>query len=62
MTEDEAWDEIERKQQKKPKPVTEREALKIAYNALIEIDKQTPCPIAKHAITVINGVLNGVDV
>jgi hypothetical protein len=58
MTEDEAWDELERKQQKKAKPVTEREALRIAYNALIEIDKETPYPLAKHAAMVINGVLN----
>jgi hypothetical protein len=56
--EDEAWDELERKQQKKAKPVTEREALRIAYNALIEIDKETPYPLAKHAAMVINGVLN----
>jgi hypothetical protein len=58
MTEDEAWDELERKQQKKAKPVTEREALRIAYNALIEIDKETPYPLAKHAAMVINSVLN----
>jgi hypothetical protein len=58
MTEDEAWDELERKQQKKAKPVTEREALRIAYNALIEIDKQTPYPLAKHAVMVINSVLS----
>jgi hypothetical protein len=58
MTEDEAWDELERKQQKKAKPVTEREALRIAYNALIEIDKETPYPLAKHAAMVINGVLS----
>ena len=57
MTEDEAWDELERKQQKKTKPVTEREALRIAYNALIEIDKETPYPLAKHAAMVINSVL-----
>ena len=58
MTEDEAWDELERKQQKKAKPVTEREALRIAYNALIEIDKETPYPLAKHAAMVINSVLS----
>jgi hypothetical protein len=58
MTEDEAWDELERKQQKKPKPITEREALKIAYNALVEIDRETPYPLAKHAAMVINSVLN----
>jgi hypothetical protein len=58
MTEDEAWDELERKQQKKARPVTQREALRIAYNALIEIDKETPYPLAKHAAMVINGVLS----
>ena len=58
MTEDEAWEELERKQQKKPKTVTERQALQIAYNALVEIDRQTPYPIAKHAVMVINSVLN----
>jgi hypothetical protein len=58
MTEDEAWDELERKQQKKARPVTEREALRIAYNALIEIDKETPYPLAKHAAMVINSVLS----
>jgi hypothetical protein len=58
MTEDEAWDLLEKKQQKKPKLVTEREALRIAYNALIEIDKETPYPLAKHAAMVINSVLN----
>jgi hypothetical protein len=57
--EDEAWDELERKQQKKKQvPVTEREALKIAYNALIEIDKETPYPLAKHAAMVVNAVLS----
>jgi hypothetical protein len=59
MTEDEAWDEMERKQQKKKQAlVTEREALRIAYNALIEIDKETPYPLAKHAAMVINSVLD----
>jgi hypothetical protein len=57
-----AWQQLEKKQQqqqhKKPTPVTEREALRIAYNALIEIDKQTPYPLAKHAVMVINSVLN----
>jgi hypothetical protein len=58
MTEDEAWDLLEAKQQKaKAKPVTERDALKIAYNALIEIDKETPYPLAKHAAMVIKSVL-----
>jgi hypothetical protein len=54
-----AWQQLEAKQQKtKAKPVTERDALKIAYNALIEIDKETPYPLAKHAAMVINSVLN----
>lgn len=58
MTEDEAWDLLEAKQNKaKAKPVTERDALKIAYNALIEIDKETPYPLAKHAAMVIKSVL-----
>jgi hypothetical protein len=62
MTEDEAWDELERKQQKKAKPVTGREALRIAYNALIEIDKETPYPLAKHAAMVINSVLSAPEI
>jgi hypothetical protein len=54
-----AWQQLEAKQQKdKAKPVTERDALKIAYNALIEIDKETPYPLAKHAAMVINEVLS----
>jgi hypothetical protein len=54
-----AWQQLEAKQQKaKAKPVTEREALKIAHNALIEIDKETPYPLAKHALMVINEVLS----
>jgi hypothetical protein len=53
-----AWQELERKQKKKAKPVTEREALRIAYKALIEIDKETPYPLAKHAAMVINSVLS----
>jgi hypothetical protein len=53
-----AWQQLEAKQNKKAKPVTEREALKIAYNALIEIDKETPYPLAKHAAMVINSVLS----
>jgi hypothetical protein len=62
MTEDEAWDLLEAKQNKvKAKPVTERDALKIAYNALIEIDKETPYPLAKHAAMVIKSVLNKDD-
>jgi hypothetical protein len=58
MTEDEAWDELERKQNKKPKQFTQRMALQIAYNALSAIDRETPYPIAKHALMCINGVLN----
>ena len=63
MTEDEAWDELEQRlnRQKKEKPVTDREALQIAYNALVEIDRQTPYPIAKHAIQVINKAFNTQD-
>ena len=58
MTEDEAWDLLEAKQKKtKAKTVTERDALKIAYNALIEIDKETPYPLAKHAAMVVKSVL-----
>lgn len=38
--------------------MTDKEALQIAYNALVEIDKQTPYPIAKHAIQVINKAFN----
>ena len=53
-----AWQQLEAKQNKKPKPITEREALRIAFNALVEIDRQTPYPLAKHAIKVINSVLN----
>lgn len=60
MTEDEAWDELEAKlnKQNKEKPTTDREALQIAFNALVEIDRQTPYPIAKHAIKVINKAFN----
>jgi hypothetical protein len=53
-----AWQQLEAKQNKaKAKPVTERDALKIAYNALIEIDKETPYPLAKHAAMVVKSVL-----
>ena len=58
MTEDEAWDELERRQSKKPQAMTERKAMQIAYNALVEIDKQTPYPIAKHAIKCLNEAFN----
>ncbi len=58
--EEEAFQELEAKlnKQKKEKPVTDREALQIAYNALVEIDRQTPYPIAKHAIHTINKAFN----
>ena len=59
MTEDEAWDELEtRLNKKKVIQMTDREALQIAYNALVEIDRQTPYPIAKHAIKCLNSSLN----
>lgn len=60
MTEDEAWDELEQRlnRQKQQKIVTGREALQVAYNALVEIDRQTPYPIAKTAIQTINKALN----
>lgn len=41
--------------------MTDREALQIAFNALVEIDRQTPYPIAKHAIQVINKAFNTQD-
>ena len=41
--------------------MTDKEALQIAYNALVEIDRQTPYPIAKHAIQVINKAFNTQD-
>ena len=56
--EDEAWDELERMLNKKPQAMTERKAMQIAYNALVEIDKQTPYPIAKHAIKCLNEAFN----
>lgn len=37
--------------------MTYHEALQIAFNALVEIDRQTPYPIAKHAAMVIKSVL-----
>ena len=58
MTEDEAWDELERKQNKKIRPLSEREALQLAWNALNLIDNQTPYPAAKHALKVISSVLD----
>lgn len=60
MTEDEAWDELEQRlnRQKQQKIITGREALQVAYNALVEIDRQTPYPIAKHAIHTINKAFN----
>ena len=53
-----AWQQLERKQNKKPRQFTQRMALQIAYNALSAIDRQTPYPIAKHALMCINGVLS----
>ena len=38
--------------------MTDREALQIAFNALAAIDRETPYPIAKHAIKCINAVFN----
>lgn len=38
--------------------MTDREALQIAFNALVAIDRETPYPIAKHAIMCINAVFN----
>ena len=38
--------------------MTRDEALQIAFNALVEIDRQTPYPLAKHAIKCINAVFN----
>lgn len=38
--------------------MTDREALQIAFNALVAIDRETPYPIAKHAIKCINAVFN----
>jgi len=53
-----AWQQLEAKQNKKPQAMTERRAMQIAYNALVEIDKQTPYPIAKHAIKCLNEAFN----
>jgi hypothetical protein len=38
--------------------MTDREALKIAFNALKSIDAETPYPIAKHAIKCINAAFS----
>lgn len=38
--------------------MTDREALQIAFNALVAIDRETPYPIAKHAIKCINVAFN----
>ena len=59
--EEEAWRELEAKQKPKQTKVTDRLALQIAYNALSAIDKETPYPIAKHALMVINEVLSRSD-
>lgn len=53
-----AWQQLEAKQNKKIKPLSEREALQLAWNALDLIDNQTPYPIAKHALKVIKSVLD----
>ena len=59
MTEDEAWDALEVKQSKAKKPpMTDKKALEIAFLALVEIDRQTPYPIAKYAIMCINEAFN----
>jgi len=57
--EEEAWQQLETKQSKaKATPITDRLALQIAHNALSAIDKETPYPIAKHALMVINEVMS----
>lgn len=56
--EEEAWRELEAKHKPKQTKVTDRMALQIAYNALSAIDRETPYPIAKHALMVINEVLS----
>jgi hypothetical protein len=57
--EEEAWQQLEAKQNKaKATPITDRLALQIAHNALSAIDKETPYPIAKHALMVINQVMS----
>ena len=38
--------------------MTHTMALQIAYNALVAIDRETPYPIAKHAIECINQAFN----
>jgi hypothetical protein len=38
--------------------MTDREALKIAFNALKSIDAEAPYPIAKHAIKCINAAFS----
>ncbi len=59
MTEDEAWDELEKRlNKKKDIKMTHTMALQIAYNALVAIDRETPYPIAKHAIECINKAFN----
>ena len=59
MTEDEAWDLLEKRLNKKmDTKMTHTMALQIAYNALVAIDRETPYPIAKHAIECINQTFN----
>lgn len=38
--------------------MTDREALQIAWNALVAIDANTPYPVAKHALWAINAAFN----
>lgn len=54
-----AWQQLEAKQNKaKSTPITDRLALQVAHNALSAIDRETPYPIAKHSLMVINEVLS----
>jgi hypothetical protein len=41
--------------------MTDREALKIAFSALVEIDRQKPYPIAKHAIKCITAAFSTIQ-
>jgi hypothetical protein len=58
MTENEAWEELERKQNKQLQKFTENMALQIAYNALSAINKKTPSQTAEYALMVVGKVLN----
>ena len=54
-----AWQQLEAKQNKaKSTPITDRLALQVAHNALSAIDRETPYPIAKHALMLINEVMS----